>query len=57
MVLGKKTAQIANAAHAPCEHVECRLGVVKTPWCWVENGAHGFIECYDTVFRISLNLV
>ena len=33
----------------PCEHVECRLGMVEAPQCWVKNGANSCIECYDSV--------
>ena len=26
-----------NAEHAPCAHVECRLGMVEASRCWVKN--------------------
>ena len=40
---------VYNAEPAPCEHVECRLGMVEAPRCWAKNSANSFVECYDSV--------
>ena len=42
------TQCVYNAEHTR-EHVECRLGMVEAPRCWVKNGTDSCIECYDSV--------
>ena len=43
------TQCVYHVEQAPCEHVECRLGMVEAPRCWVKNGTDSCIECYDSV--------